>query len=120
MTIVQLAHVCGLLGVVNGFVLRACRRHLAFSPAIQEKIVGALLTPLLIGDVVHLWVTVWALGESKWDTSTWTPLLWTTIVLGFSLLIPRAMWHLGIWRYVDRRDGEAVRGMVNGESAKTR
>lgn len=120
MTVVQLTHVCGLLGVVNAFVLRACRRHLAFSPALQEKIIGALLTPLLIGDVVHLWVTIWALGDSKWDVSSWTPLLWTTIVLGFSLLIPRAMWHMGIWRYVDRHDGKSIKSVAVDGDAKSR
>lgn len=72
----------------------------------------ALLTPLLIGDVAHLGVTFWALGDSKWDLSTWTPLLWTTFVLGFSLLIPRAMWHMGIWRYVDGRDRINAKGVV--------
>ncbi|KAH8113239.1 hypothetical protein DFH11DRAFT_1705250, partial [Phellopilus nigrolimitatus] len=103
-TVLQLAHVCALIGVVNAFVLHACARHLAFAPALQEKIVRALLTPLLVGDVLHVGVTLWALGESRWDVRSWSPMLWMTLLLGLSLLVPRAMWHLGIWRYVDKRD----------------
>jgi hypothetical protein len=95
------------MGVVNFFVLTAIRKHLSTQPAIQEKIVFALMTPLLMGDSMHLFVTLWALGDERWDISQWSPMLWTTIVLGFSLMIPRIMWHLGIWRYVDTRDRQA-------------
>ena len=107
-TVVQLAHVCALVGVVNLFVLGAAKRHLAHSPALQEKIVGALLTPLVIGDFLHVGVTLWALGDDCWEPSSWSPLLWTTLLLGLTLLIPRVMWHLGIWRYVDSRDGQTI------------
>lgn len=105
-TVIQLAHVCALIGVVNGFVLTAARQHLAHIPATQEKIVGALLTPLAVGDVIHIGVTIWALGDARWDVSKWSPLLWTTLVLGVSLLVPRLMWHAGIWRYTAARDGQ--------------
>ena len=67
MTVLQLAHVCGLLGVLNFFVLSAARKHLHSHVALQEKIVGALLTPLVVGDFLHLYVTLWALGEHKWE-----------------------------------------------------
>lgn len=107
-TVIQLAHVCALVGLVNGFVLTAARRHLSHTPALQEKIVRALLIPLVLGDVMHVGVTLWALGDARWDTRGWSPLLWTTLVLGFSLLVPRVMWHMGIWRYVDSRDGVAL------------
>jgi len=103
-TVVQLGHVCALLGVVNFFVLSATRTHLARFPALQEKIVGSLMTALMMGDILHLYITLWALGDEAWDVSRWSPMLWLTVVLGFSLMIPRAMWHLGIWRYVDVRD----------------
>lgn len=103
-TVIQLAHVCALMGVVNIFVLTAVRKHLASQPAIQEKIVRALMVPLLLGDVLHLYITLWALGQERWDISRWTPMLWTTVILGFTLMIPRIMWHLGIWRYADFRD----------------
>jgi hypothetical protein len=105
-TVVQLAHVCGLLGLVNFFLLRAARQHLSTQPALQEKIVGALLTPLLIGDVLHLVFTLWALEDMRWDFSEWSVVLWSTVVLGLSLLIPRIAWHRGIGRYKESRDGK--------------
>ena len=104
-TVVQLAHVCGLIGIVNFFVLSAARRHLAEQPAVQEKIVGALLTPLLVGDVMHLAITIWALGDSKWNVASWTSLLWTTVLVGLALFIPRVAWYAGYGRYVHERDG---------------
>ncbi|KZT12501.1 uncharacterized protein LAESUDRAFT_689068 [Laetiporus sulphureus 93-53] len=104
-TILQLGHVAGLLGLLNFFVLSACRKYLASQPALQEKIVGALLKPLLLGDFLHIGITLWALGDSRWDIASWGGVLWITIVTGFSLMIPRITWHLGIGRYVERRDG---------------
>ncbi|KAF8812499.1 hypothetical protein BYT27DRAFT_7133211 [Phlegmacium glaucopus] len=104
-TIVQLSHVCALLGLVNLFLLSAARTHLKEQPALQEKIVFSLFTPLLIGDVFHLGVTFWALGDQKWNFSNWTPMLWVTFILGLTLMVPRICWHLGIGRYVDFRDG---------------
>jgi hypothetical protein len=104
-TIMQLAHVCALLGIVNIFVLTAARQHLSTQPALQEKIVASLLTPLMIGDVLHLYVTLWALGDERWQVAKWGAVLWSTVVLGFSLMIPRLAWHLGIGRFVYKRDG---------------
>ncbi|KIJ20227.1 hypothetical protein PAXINDRAFT_68253 [Paxillus involutus ATCC 200175] len=103
-TVIQLAHVCALMGIVNFFVLRAARQHLASQLAVQEKIIQALMIPLLLGDVMHLYVTLWALGDDRWDVSRWSPMLWTTVIVGLSLMVPRIMWHLGIWRHVDARD----------------
>ncbi|KAI0921845.1 hypothetical protein AcW1_004293 [Taiwanofungus camphoratus] len=103
-TILQLGHVAGLLGLLNLFVLAACRKHLFAQPALQEKIVRALLTPLLLGDFLHIGITLWALGDRKWDVSSWGVILWITILTGFSLMIPRITWHMGIGRYVDKRD----------------
>lgn len=35
---------------------------------LQEKLVRALLTPLLVGDLFHIGVTLWALDpEQRWD-----------------------------------------------------
>jgi hypothetical protein len=101
----QLAHVCALLGIVNFFVLSAARRYLHLHPALQEKLVASLLTPLLIGDILHLYVTLWALGDQRWQVAKWGAVLWSTFLLGFSLLIPRIAWHIGIGRFVDKRDG---------------
>ncbi|KAI6162998.1 hypothetical protein EDD17DRAFT_1570638 [Pisolithus thermaeus] len=96
------------MGLINFFMLTAARRHLASQVIVQEKIVRALLIPLLIGDVVHLYVTLWALGDERWDVARWSPMLWTTIILGLTLMIPRVMWHLGVWRYMDSRDNVHV------------
>ncbi|TFK23252.1 hypothetical protein FA15DRAFT_670643 [Coprinopsis marcescibilis] len=103
-TTLQLAHVCALVGIINAFVFTACRKHLKSNPALQEKIALSLLTPLLLGDVIHLYVTFWALGDGRWDFGQWSPMLWVTLILGLSLLFPRIAWHLGVGRYVDRRD----------------
>ncbi|KAI0081727.1 hypothetical protein K474DRAFT_1635003 [Panus rudis PR-1116 ss-1] len=106
-TMMQLANATGLLGLVNFFILWAARRYLFGQPALQEKIVSALLTPLLIGDIVHLAITLWALGDERWSVEKWkgSATLLVTIVTGLSLLVPRIAWHLGIGRYVHSRDG---------------
>lgn len=104
-TTLQLAHVCGLIGIINFFVFTACRQHLHKDPALQEKIAYSLLTPLLIGDIVHLYVTLWGLGDQRWAFWEWSPMLWTTVLLGLTLLVPRVAWHLGVGRYMDKRDG---------------
>lgn len=92
------------MGLINFCVLRAARRYLSNQPALQEKIVGALLLPLLIGDVLHLVLTLWALEDERWKFSQWSGMLRATVFLGLSLMIPRVAWHLGIGRYVDTRD----------------
>lgn len=79
-------------------------------PVLQEKILFSLFTPLLLGDIFHIGLTFWALGDQKLNVSSWSPMLWTTFILGFSLMIPRVCWHLGIGRYVDVRDGPFHKG----------
>ncbi|KAF9567337.1 hypothetical protein CPC08DRAFT_773140 [Agrocybe pediades] len=117
-TILQLAHVCALLGLVNLFVLHSVRKHLKDKPALQEKVVFALLTPLLGGDIFHLWLTLWALGDQRWNFRDWSPMLWTTVILGVSLMIPRICWHLGIGRYVESRDATSFRHTYNDPANK--
>ncbi|KAF8974504.1 hypothetical protein BDZ97DRAFT_1900150 [Flammula alnicola] len=117
-TILQLSHVCALLGLVNLFVLSAVRAHLQGNPALQEKIVFSLLTPLLIGDIFHLTLTLWALGDDRWNIQSWSPMLWTTLILGLTLMIPRVCWHLGIGRYVDSRDTSFRKGYVPAPTMK--
>jgi hypothetical protein len=87
-TFLQLAHTCGLLGFINFFVLNAAKMYIVQLP-IQEKIVASLLTPLLFGDVLHLAITFYALGEYPWNLESWSPLLIITFVTGVSLFIPR-------------------------------
>ena len=88
-TVVQYSHVCSLIGLINYFVLTMARRHLASQPALQEQVARALLTPLLIGDLLHIILTLWALGDTRWDVSRWTGMLWSTVVLGLGLFVPR-------------------------------
>jgi hypothetical protein len=107
-TIVQLGHVCALLGTLNFFVLRAARTHLAHAPALQERLARALLAPLLVGDVSHLVATLWALGPRRWDWAAYEPTTWAVVATGVTLLVPRVCWHLGVGRYVDMRDGMAA------------
>ena len=109
MSILQLAHVVGLCGIINYFVFSAARKYLKAHPALQEKIVGALLTPLLVADFLHMGITFWALGDMRWDVTRWATILWITFLTGLSLMIPRILWHLGVGRYVDSRDGHARR-----------
>ncbi|KAH8105895.1 hypothetical protein BXZ70DRAFT_904004 [Cristinia sonorae] len=109
-TLLQLAQTVGLLGLVNFLTLGTARRHLARYPAIQERMVAALLTPLLLGDISHMAITLWALGEERWDTASWrdSTTLWLTMLTGMTLLCPRIAWHLGIGRYMHKRDGKEL------------
>lgn len=109
MTLAQLAHVCALLGLVNHFVLRAAKSHLAPHPALQEQIVGALLKLLLVGDCTHLALTFWVLGERAYDIRNWGTTLWIVVVTGVSLFIPRLCWCVGLGRYVHTRDGRTLK-----------
>lgn len=119
-TVLQLAHTCALLGIINFFVLTAIRE--LRSPALQEKIAASLFTPLLVSDVSHILVTLYGIGDTRWNVDEWPSIVWITIITGFTLLIPRFVqedrrisnskrqtlfrvcWHLGIGRYVDSRD----------------
>ncbi|KXN89645.1 hypothetical protein AN958_05512 [Leucoagaricus sp. SymC.cos] len=120
-TTVQLAHVCALVGLMNCFTLTAVRKHLQHNPAAQEKVVQALFTPLVVGDAVHLAVTLWALGDQKFNFANWSPMLWTTNILGLTLMLPRMAWHLGIGRYVDARDNPRLQllSAAGGTGGKT-
>ncbi|KAI0030707.1 hypothetical protein K488DRAFT_87524 [Vararia minispora EC-137] len=108
-TVIQLGHACALLGLVNFFVLSALRTHLSSNPFLQEKIARALLSPLLLGDILHMALTIYALGDARWDFAHYTPTLWMIIVFGFGLFVPRAMWHMGVGRFVEARDGKQFR-----------
>ncbi|KAF9652200.1 hypothetical protein BDM02DRAFT_232129 [Thelephora ganbajun] len=101
-TVLQLAHTCALLGIINFFVINAIRG--LRSPALQEKMATSLFTPLLVSDVSHILVTLYGIGDLRWNVDEWPSIVWITIITGLTLLIPRICWHLGIGRYVDSRD----------------
>ena len=88
-TVLQLAHTCALLGVINFFVLTAVRE--LRSPALQEKITTSLLTPLLVSDVSHILVTFYGIGDTRWKVDEWPSIVWVTIITGLTLLIPRSV-----------------------------
>lgn len=83
----QLAHTCALLGIINFFVLTAVRG--LRSPALQEKIAMSLFTPLLVSDVSHILVTLYGIGDTRWNVDEWPSIIWITIITGLTLLIPR-------------------------------
>ena len=86
-TVLQLAHTCALLGIVNFFVLTSIRE--LRSPALQEKIATSLFIPLLVSDVTHILVTLYGIGETRWHVDEWPSIIWITIITGLTLLIPR-------------------------------
>ena len=88
-TVLQLAHTCALLGIINFFVLTAIRE--LRSPALQEKMATSLFTPLLVSDISHILVTLYGIGETGWKIDEWPSIVWITIVTGLSLLLPRSV-----------------------------
>lgn len=86
-TVLQLAHTCALLGIINFFVLTAIRD--LRSPALQEKIAMSLFTPLLVSDISHILVTLYGIGDTRWHIDEWPSIVWITIITGLTLLIPR-------------------------------
>lgn len=86
-TILQLAHTCALLGIINFFILTAIRG--LRSPALQEKMAKSLFTPLLVSDVSHILVTLYGIGDTRWNVDEWPSIVWITIIAGLTLLIPR-------------------------------
>ncbi|TFK32950.1 hypothetical protein BDQ12DRAFT_728222 [Crucibulum laeve] len=107
-TTLQFAYICALLGVVNVFVLTAVRNRLREHPGLQETIIFSLFTPLLVGDFFHLSLTLWMLGDDKWNVNNWTPMVWTSVLVGMTLTLPRIAWLSGIGRFVERRDGSSM------------
>ena len=83
----QLAHTCALLGILNFFILTAARD--LRSPALQEKMAASLFTPLLVSDITHILVTLYGIGDTRWNVDEWPSIIWITIITGLTLLIPR-------------------------------
>ena len=86
-TMLQLAHTCALLGILNFFILTAARD--LRSPALQEKMAASLFTPLLVSDITHILVTLYGIGDARWNVDEWPSIIWITIITGLTLLIPR-------------------------------
>lgn len=89
------------MGLINLSIINAARRYFAQDPRAQEVVYKALFAVLMFGDFAHIAVTLYAMGpEIRWDFGSWSVLTWVTIVSCVSLLVPRALWHLGVGRDV--------------------
>jgi len=108
-TILQLVHLFVLLALINLFVINATRRQFAHDPKAQEVIYKALFTVLMFGDCAHLGITLYAMGPMRWEFGGWSPLTWFSLTVGVSLLIPRALWHLGVGRGVPTHTDSKVK-----------
>ena len=93
-----------LLSLTGISIISATRRYFAQDPTAQEVIYKAYFAVLMFGDVTHTAVTLYAMGpEMRWEFGSWSALTWVTIVANVSLLVPRALWHLGVGRDVPIR-----------------
>lgn len=88
------------MALVNLFVIHTTRRHFTQDSKAQEVVYKALFTVLMFGDFAHIGVTLYAMGPMRWEFGSWSALTWVTILAGASLLVPRALWHLGVGRGV--------------------
>jgi hypothetical protein len=89
------------MGLVNFSIINAARRHFTQDPKAQEVVYKALFTVLMFGDFAHIGVTLYAMGpEMSWEFGSWSALTWVTIASVVTLLVPRALWHLGVGRDV--------------------
>jgi len=105
----QLAHIFFLMALINLFIINATRRHFTQDPNAQEVIYKALFTVLMFGDFAHIGVTLYAMGPMRWEFGSWSALTWVTFTVGVSLLVPRALWHLGVGRDVPTRTDSKVK-----------
>jgi len=93
-----------LLSLTGISIINTTRRYFAQDPTAQEVIYKALFAVLLFGDVIHTGVTLYAMGaEMRWEFGSWSALTWVTMAANFTLLVPRALWHLGVGRDVPTR-----------------
>jgi len=99
MAIWQLGSCYCLLGMLEGFGLRAVRDALPDNPVAQERIVGATLTAMAVADVTHILATLFALPPQV----VFSPLQWNAtthgnITIVIFLISVRLAWFAGIGR----------------------
>jgi len=97
------------LALINLLLINATRHHFAQDPKAQEVIYKALSTVLMFGDFAHLGITLYAMGPMRWEFGSWSALTWFSLTVGVSLLVPRALWHLGIGRDVPTHTDSKVK-----------
>jgi hypothetical protein len=100
-TLLQLIVVLLAAALTSVSFIHTTRRYFAHDPAAQEIIYRSLFGVLLLSDVAHMYVTLYGMGpEMRWAFGKWTGLIWVTIGVTITLLIPRVLWHLGVGRDV--------------------
>ena len=98
-TLPQLIVVLLAMALMSVSVIHTTRRYFAHLPAIQEVIYRSLFGVLMLSDVAHTFVTLYGMGpEMRWAFERWSALTWVTVGVNITLLVPRALWHLGIGR----------------------
>ena len=103
-TLLQLISVLLTMALLNISVIHTTRRYLAHDPAAQEIAYRSLLSVLMFSDFAHTFVTLYGMGpEMRWAFGRWSGLTWLTVGVNITLLVPRALWHLGVGRDVGTR-----------------
>ncbi|ODN75846.1 hypothetical protein L202_05839 [Cryptococcus amylolentus CBS 6039] len=88
-----------LLAMISFSLFWVIKKNFKDQPAVQEKLVKALLIPLSIADLVHIGITLLALPVSHLqDPSAWTYVLKGNVWITSVLFLVRSAWLLGIAR----------------------
>ena len=61
----------------------------------EPRVVRAYIRSLCFGDMGHIGVTMYMLGESRFDYASWTPLVWGNVAFTSFLLVFRCLYLLG-------------------------
>ncbi|KAH7884008.1 hypothetical protein F5I97DRAFT_1897423 [Phlebopus sp. FC_14] len=99
MALCQLGNCYMLLGLSSWLVFRAVRDALPNDPRAQERIVGAGLTSLALGDVMHIAGSWSALPDDiRYSVSSWDWMTHANTTFVIILLSIRLAWFAGIGR----------------------
>ncbi|KAK1224705.1 hypothetical protein PQX77_012378 [Marasmius sp. AFHP31] len=99
MAIWQLAGCYFLLGMISSFVFRAVRTALKNDPSRQEQVVGSLLIPLAIADIIHIFSSFVGLPPHlRFNVLEWNGTTHGNITITTVLFLVRSCWFLGIGR----------------------
>ncbi|KAF9263102.1 hypothetical protein L218DRAFT_944804 [Marasmius fiardii PR-910] len=99
MAIWQLAGCYFLLGMISSFVFRAVRSALRHDPKTQERVVGSLLIPLAIADVIHISSSFIGLPQDlRFSVQEWNGTTHGNITITTFLFVVRMAWFFGIGR----------------------
>ncbi|KIY63244.1 hypothetical protein CYLTODRAFT_403505 [Cylindrobasidium torrendii FP15055 ss-10] len=95
----QLGNCYLLLGMVSSLVFRAIRDSVPKDLAVQERLVGALLTCLAIADVTHVGASFLGLPEAiRYDFGSWNLTTHGNITFTLFLFFSRLAWFAGLGR----------------------